>query len=107
MNAFDRALQSAFKQANRISGRDCVANTGEIFTAQVEDVPMLQEPNEIAQAKSPVYTRVHVLAGSVANPRSVTTVTERGTNRSHRVIKFEETSMNNWTWVWMCEAQRI
>lgn len=105
MNAIERALQAGFKAARSVGGREVTASSGETVIAQIEDIPPLAEPAEIAQAKSPLYTRVHVLAGSVQDPRAVTLFTESG-QRWHKVLKFEEASQNNWTWIWLCESQR-
>lgn len=106
MTAVERALKSAFACQKRSGGRKVRASTGEVVDAIVEDIPTLADPVEIAQAKLPVFTRVYVMAGEIANPRDVAQFNEVGSERFHLVLKYEEASQANWRQCWLCEAQR-
>lgn len=87
-------------------GREVTADTGERLTVQVEDVPVLADPVEVARQKLPLFVRVHAVSGDVVDARSVGSFTEVESKKKHTVQKFEQTSQNNWEWCWFCETQR-
>ena len=105
MNAIEQMLASAMSCLGKQAGRELVANTGERINCLVEDIPILPDPDQPAQAKVPVYVRLHAVATDVIDPRLINRFTDAG-GRFFKVLKYEETSQNVWETCWMCEAQR-
>ena len=106
MTQIEAALKQGFSKLRSCGGRKVRTSTGETVLACIEDIAALVDPVDLAQAKIPIYTRVYVMAGEITSPRSVTTFTEVGSERWHKVLKYEESSQANWRQCWLCEAQR-
>lgn len=97
----------AFKETLRQRGRAMTTSDGDKLTAVPHDQPLLTDTDHTAQAKLPVYTMIHALAGSVTNPRTLTTFTDLKSGRNYDVIRYEESAADNISWKWFCEAQRL
>jgi hypothetical protein len=98
-------LISRGRQMNVFAGVD----QGDCIVAIVQDQPKLMDLEHTAQAKTPVYTKIHALADSVLDPRAVTQFVEilcNGKGRIHKVLCYEETVADAVWWEWKCEAQR-
>jgi hypothetical protein len=101
---------AGIKASLRVRGRCMVADTGETATVLVQDAPMLQDPDKPAQKKKPVYAQIFALAasggGTIKDPRAVQTFKEKVTGQVFSVFTFDETTGDQVTWKWFCEAQR-
>jgi len=96
----------SFAKTLQMRGRAVTTDQKDSLTAVIQDQPLLPDLEHTAQAKLPVYSVVHAMAGSVVNPRSVTMFTETATGRFYDVLRYEESAADNLTWKWFCEAQR-
>lgn len=103
MSLFDELDAMGIAENHGVHGDMLSPDGAADILAVIEDIPLIDEPGEIAKAKVPVYARIHAAAGLVANPRGVKVFT--GANRTFRVLKFEESANRN-EHVWLCEAQR-
>lgn len=82
------------------------ADTGERFQGVVEEVPLIDDPGEIAKAKLPIYANIESDSDSIENPHRVKTFTEDGSGRTHRVLKFLPQATDNFSFKWLVETQR-
>lgn len=80
------------------------ASTGDSVLCKVEVLPVIPEPGEILQSKSPVFAKVECKWGTIANPRTITRFTE-SSGRFFKVLKYEEAADHIWH-SWVCEVQR-
>lgn len=82
----------------------------ETVTIIVEDQAVLPDPDKPLQMETPVYVRVHCLAGAVKNPRKVGHFYE-GTpvlkGRAYKVLEYQESASDAVSWKWLCEAERL
>lgn len=94
-----------FRANLRVRGRIVEANTGEKFTALIEDTATLSDPEQTADAQLKVYTVLTALADDVADPRVIARLTEED-GRYHKVLEYREARADMLTVKWFCEAQR-
>lgn len=110
--AAQRARLAGFRANLRVRGRIATVasqneeDDGSEIALLVEDIPIMMDPDRPAQAQNPVYVIVASLAGSVDDPRSVTTFTEVATGKVRNVLEFLESDGDRIGWRWKCEAQR-
>jgi hypothetical protein len=89
-----------------IRGRKATASTGETLTVIVQREALLPDAMSIAEAEKRVYGLVRAEAGSVANPRAVTSFTETESGDTYQVISFEENADDRVVWEWRVEKRR-
>lgn len=101
-----RGRRLGFLANLNIRGRQMTTDTKERVTALVQDQPIMQDPDKPAQAEQPVFVRIAVLADAVKDPRAIGQFVEAD-GRTHRVLRFDETSGDQVVWGWFCEAERL
>ena len=89
----------------RVRGRSVETNTGEKFSAMIEDTAALSDPDLPAQAQVKVYTLLTAAAADVKDPRAVLRLTEAD-GRYHKVLEYRESRGDMLTVKWFCEAER-
>ena len=90
-----------------IRGRQMTASSGETLCAIVQDEALLPDASTIAEAQKRVYSIVSARAGSVADPKAVTSFTETESGgRKYEVIRFEESAADAVAWKWLCDVKR-
>ena len=104
--AQQKALLAGFSANLRVSGRMVEASNGERFRVLIEDATILENPYDVAQAKMPIYSTVRAMADDVEAPRSISTFTEDGSGRTHRVVKYQAGSDPAFS-TWLVESQRL
>lgn len=101
-----RARMKGFRETLRIRGRKMTASSGEQLVVVVHDEAILLDPNAFVQAEKPVYAELNATAGSVANPRAVTSFSEADSGLVYQVIRYDESAADAVVWKWFCEVQR-
>ncbi len=106
MNVFEAIDAATFAVGSVIYGRTVTADTGEVFLANIEDVPPPVDPDRPAQGKVPIYATITGPVDCVDDPRAVKTLAEAD-GRFYTVLRYDETRGDMVTWKWFCEAQRL
>jgi hypothetical protein len=100
-------LDLGWSTLSDFAGIPATTSGGDSVSIVVEDVAILTDPYETANAKTPVYANVYAKAADLAlnTARTVTRFTSAD-GREFKVLEFMEKAEMPTVRQWLCEAKR-
>jgi hypothetical protein len=106
MTAIEQALRQGFQALQIVAGVRMTADTGESCVGTIEDIQPLQDPEEAARSKLPIYAHIETDSDAVEHPQNIKTFTEDANGRTHRVLRYLPQAADRFTFKWLVETQR-